>query len=160
MADTQASLSAEQFKSEVRGYLRDFPELNRLISGEESSDRMVEYCIWLAVDEWNTTPPLSAHTITDFPSRLILLQMTVCHLLTSVGLLKSRNRFIYNDGGFSVQTEEQDVAYTRWIQLLRSQLDPRINRLKVALNINGGYGAGMGSEYGWINGWYGLPEQT
>jgi hypothetical protein len=119
---------------------------------------MIEYCAWLAIDEWNTTPPLSAHTITDFPSRLILLQLTLCHLLTSVGLLKSRNRFIYNDGGFSVQTEEQDVAYTRWIQLLRSQLDPRINRLKVALNISSGYGGGMGSEYGWINGWYGIEE--
>lgn len=146
----------EQFKSEVRGYIRDFPELNRLISGEESSDRMVEYCIWLSIDEWNTTPPVTANVLSDFPSRLILLQLTLCHLLTSVGLLKSRNRFTYNDGGFSVQTEEQDTMYSRWIQLLRSQVDPKLMRLKVALNISGGYGGGLGSEYGWINGWYGL----
>lgn len=158
MATTQAGLSLEQFKSEVRGYLRDFPELNRLISGEESSDRMIEYCTWLAIDEWNTTPPLSAHKISDFPSRLILLQLTVCHLLTSVGILKSRNRFVYNDGGFSVQSEEQDAVYTRWIQLLRSQLNPRINRLKIAMNISDGYGSGLGSEYGWIHGWYGVED--
>jgi len=146
----------EQFKSEVRGYIRDFPELNRLISGEESSDRMVEYCIWLSIDEWNTTPPVTANVLSDFPSRLILLHLTLCHLLTSVGILKSRNRFTYNDGGFSVQTEEQDTMYSRWIQLLRSQVDPKLMRLKVALNISGGYGGGLGSEYGWINGWYGL----
>ena len=29
-----------RFVSEVRMYLRDFPELNRLIDGEETSDRM------------------------------------------------------------------------------------------------------------------------
>ena len=156
MADAAPALAMEQFRSEVRGYVRDFPELNRLISGEESSDRMIEYCAFLALDEWNTTPPLSGNSIADFPSRIILLQLTICHLLTSVGILKSRNRFMYNDGGFSVQTEDQDTAYTRWIQLLRSQTEPKMLRLKVALNIRGGYGAGLSSEYGWIHGWYGL----
>ncbi len=156
MSTSISPLTAEQFNSEVRAYVRDFPELNRLISGEESSDRMIEYCVFLALDEWNTTPPLSTHSISGFPSRGILLRLTLCHLLTSVGILKSRNKFSYTDGGFSAQTEDQDTSYTRWIQLLRSQLNPQILRLKVALNINEGWGAGMGSEYGWINGWYGL----
>ena len=145
-----------QFVSEVRAYLRDFPELNRLISGEESSDRMIEYCVCLGLDEYNTTPPLSSSTISDFPSRMILLHLTLCHLLTSVGILKSRNRFAYNDSGFSVETDSQDTRYTQWISLLRSQVNPMIIRLKVALNIAGGYDAGLGSDYGWINGWYGI----
>jgi hypothetical protein len=157
MAET-SPIVLEQFKSEVRAYLRDFSELNRLISGEESSDRMIEYCALLALDEWNTTPPLSNNSISNFPSRLILLQLTICQLLHSVGILKSRNRFVYNDGGFSVQTEEQDGMYQRWIQMIRSQVDPRITRLKIALNIADGWGAGMGSEYGWIHGWYGLSS--
>tara|TARA_Y100001938_G_C7915322_1_gene341671 strand:- start:197 stop:667 length:471 start_codon:yes stop_codon:yes gene_type:complete len=150
------SPTMSQFISEIRGYVRDFPELNRLISGEESSDRMVEYCTCLAIDEWNTTPPLSNVGISDFPSRFILLQLTLCHLLTSVGILKSRNRFAYSDGGFSVETEGQDDRYVRWIQLIRSQLEPKILRLKIAKNISEGYGASVGSEYGWIHGWYGL----
>jgi len=156
MASAAAGISMEQFKSEVRGFLRDFPELNRLISGEESSDRMIEYCTWLAIDEWNVTPPLSSHALSDFPSRFILLHLTIIHLLTSVGILKSRNRFSYSDGGFSVQTEEQDGMYQRWIQLMRSQVDAKILRLKTALNISNGWGAGLGSEYGWVHGWYGL----
>ena len=151
-----SALALEQFKSAVRGYIRDFPELNRLVTGEESSDRMIQYCVFLALDEYNTTPPLTGNTVSDFPSRVILLQLTVIHLLTSVGILKSRNRFVYNDGGFSVQTEQQDATYLQWISLLRSQVEPKLTRLKVALNISGGYGAALPSEYTWINSWYGL----
>jgi len=156
VASKPPPLALAQFKDEVRGYIRDFPELNRLIAGEESSHRMVEYCIWLAVDEWNTTPPLANVGVANFPSRGILLQLTICHLLTSVGILKSRNRMPYNDGGFSVDPESQDGAYQQWISLLRSQLNPRMVNLKVALNIAGGWGAGAPSEYGVINGWYGV----
>ena len=156
MSTTASPLTMSQFVSEVRAYIRDFPELNRLISGEESSDRMIEYCVWLAIDEWNTTPPLSGSNISNFPSRVILLQLTMCHLLSSVGVLKSRNRFSYNDSGFSVQTDAQDDRYIRWIGLLRSQVNQRVTQLKVALNVAGGYGAGLSSDYGWINGWYGV----
>lgn len=148
--------SMDQFKSEVRDFIRDFPELNRLVSGEETSDRMIEYCACMAIDEWNTTPPLSNNGISDFPSRFILMNLTICHILTSVGILKSRNRFQYSDGGFSVETEGQDDRYVRWIQLIRSQVNPLIRNYKVAKNISEGYGASLGSEYGWIHGWYGL----
>tara|TARA_Y100001973_G_scaffold106120_1_gene182163 strand:- start:8635 stop:8859 length:225 start_codon:yes stop_codon:yes gene_type:complete len=73
-----------------------------------------------------------------------------------VGILKSRNRFVYSDSGFSVETDKQDDRYTRWIGVLRTQTNPMVMRLKVALNIADGYGAGLSSDYGWINGWYGI----
>jgi hypothetical protein len=155
-----APLTEDQFVGEVRGFLRDFTELNRLISGEETSDRMVRYCISLAVDEWNTTPPLSSHEVSNFPSRGLLLHLTVINLLTSVGILKSRNSFAYSDGGFTVQTEEHDSRYQRWIQMFRSTGPASfqsIRNLKIALNLQGGWGAGLGSEYGLIHGWYGTP---
>mgnify|MGYP001579391306 CR=1 FL=1 len=148
-------LETRQFVSEVRAYIRDFPELNRLIAGHETSDRLMEYMVWLALDEWNTTPPLSSQTVETFPSRAILLSLTLCHLLTSVGILKSRNRMPYSDGGFSVDTETQDDSYPKWIQLLRSQVNPRILQLKIALNIAGGWGTSVRSEYALIHGWYG-----
>ena len=156
---TTPPLSEDQFVGEVRDFVRDFPELNRLISGEESSDRMIRFCANLALDEWNTLPPLSGHAISNFPSRSILLYLTVIHLLSSVGLLKSRNAFAYSDGGFTVQTEEHDTRYQRWIQFFRTAgpaARQAMRELKVALNINGGWDAGVGSEYGWIHGWYGL----
>lgn len=135
--------------------MRDFPELNRVIKGAETSERMLEYCVWLSLDEWNTIPPLSSLTVANFPSRGILLQLTICHVLMSVGLLKSRNKLPYNDGGFSVDTETQDESYQRWIQLIRSQVNPRILQLKIALNIAGGWDGGVGSDYAYVNGWYG-----
>ena len=156
---TTPPLTADQFAGEVRGFVRDFPELNRLISGEESSNRMIRYCCELAIDEWNTTPPLSGHAITNFPSRVILLHLTMIHLLTSVGILKSRNSFAYSDGGFTVQTDEHDTRYQRWIQFFRSTGPASrhaIQQLKISLNIQGGWDAGVGSEYGWLHGWYGL----
>lgn len=156
---TTPPLTVDQFVGEVRSFVRDFPQLNRLISGEESSDRMIRYCAVLAVDEWNVTPPLSGHSVTNFPSRSVLLHLTIIHLLASVGILKSRNSFAYSDGGFTVQTEEHDTRYMKWIQFFRS-MGPASYRavkdLKIALNIQGGWGAGVGSEYGWIHGWYGL----
>lgn len=152
-----AAITLSQFTGEVRAFMRDFDELNRLISGEESSDRMVQFAITLALDEWNTTPPLTGHSLSNFPSRGLLLYLTVIHLLTSVGILKSRNSFAYSDGGFTVQTEEHDTRYQRWIQLFRTA-GPVANmqKLKISLNIVGGWDSGVGSEYGWIHGWYGL----
>ena len=150
------TLSYATFVPEVRAFIRDFPELNRLISGEETSNRLIEYCAHLAVDEYNTSPPLTRHDISSFPSRTILLNLTLIQILTSVGILHSRNRFSYNDGGFSVETEQQETLYQNWIQLLRSQTMPRMQALKVAKNIESGWGGGVGSEYGWIHGWYGL----
>lgn len=152
-----APLTFADFVPEVRAFIRDFPELNRLISGEESSSRMIDYCTHLAIDEFNTTPPLiGVFGISNFPSRTVLLYYTICHLLTSVGILKSRNRFQYSDGGWSSDTEQQDSLYMNWVQLFRRQVQPQAQALKISLNIEGGWGAGVGSEYGWIAGWYGL----
>ena len=66
---TPQPLTYNNFVPEVRAYIRDFPELNRLISGEETSNRMIEYCARLAIDEYNTTPPLTSLAIGAFPSR-------------------------------------------------------------------------------------------
>jgi hypothetical protein len=151
-----APLTFDDFVPEVRAFIRDFPELNRIITGQESSNRLINYCANLAVDEFNTMPPLTRYGITNFPSRNILLYLTICHLLFSVGILKSRNRFQYSDGGWSSDTEQQDTLYLNWIRLLRGQITPQAQALKIALNIEGGWGAGVGSEYGWIHGWYGL----
>jgi hypothetical protein len=151
------TLTFENFIPEVRAYIRDFKELNRLISGYETSDRLIQYCVHLAIDEFNTTPPLlGTFQLGSFPSRTILLDLTIVRILISVGLLKSRNRFSYSDGGWSSDTEQQDSLYQQWIQFLRSQSQPRMEKLKIALNIEGGWGGGVGSEYGWIHGWYGL----
>lgn len=143
----------EAFAEEVRYYLRDFPELNRLISGEESSSRMVQYCALLALEEWNARSPVQYTSVKAFPSRGILLQLTIIQLLTSAGILHSRNRLPYNDGGFQADTEAQADEYPKWIQLLRAQVNPLIERLSVRLNIAGAYGGGVPSQYSLLSNW-------
>lgn len=143
----------EAFAEEVRYYVRDFPELNRLISGEESSSRMVQYCALMALEEWNARSPVQFASVSAFPNRLILMTLTVIQLLTSVGILHSRNRLPYNDGGFTADTEAQADEYPKWIQMLRAQVNPLIERLIVRLNIAGAYGGGVPSEYSLIHNW-------
>ena len=45
------------FVQTVRGYLRDFPELNRLVAGEESTDRQIAWSVLDALTDFNGTPP-------------------------------------------------------------------------------------------------------
>ena len=146
----------DEFATEVRDYIQDFAEINRLIVGRETSHRRVKYSVILAIDEWNNTPPVDNHSMENFPSRYILLNLTICHILRAVAIIKGRNRFSYSDGGFQVETEAQDDRYIRMIQLIKSEITPFIRNLKTSLNIAKGWGLGIGSDYGLINGWYGI----
>src|SRR6056300_168271 len=103
-----ATQNLGQFVTQVRQYLRDFPELNRLIDGEESSDRMIAWAAIDALDDINNTPPLiGAYTIDSFPYRSLLLRGTVIAVLESVGLLQTRNQINYNDGGIQVSASDK-----------------------------------------------------
>lgn len=149
------SIALQSFTDEVRRFTRDHPELNRLISGVESSDRTIHYCITLAIDEWNSTPPLETRSLENFPSRFVLLYLTIIHLLVSASILKMRNKFRYVDGQWTSDTEPQAELYPQMIGLLRQQVAQVMRDIKVANNIASAWGRGVHSEYGWINGWYG-----
>ena len=148
-------LDTVKFAEDVRSWIRDFPELNRLINGEESSPRMVQFAAHLALDEWNALSPVQFTSVSDFPNKLILTTLTVIHLLTSVGILHSRNKLPYSDGGFTADTEAQADEYPKWISLLRAQIDPLMRTLSIRLNIAGARAGGVQSEYGLIHNWYG-----
>lgn len=141
---------------EVRDYLNDYPQLNRLITGRMASNGLIQFSMRLALDEFNTTPPLiGRYNADNFPSLDIFLKLTLIHVLTSAALLHARNKIAYNDGGYSVETEQQEMLYQRWVQIFRQEVSARIQQLKIALNIEGGWGDGLGSEYAYTAGWYG-----
>jgi hypothetical protein len=145
----------------VRLVMRDYPELNRLIRGEEHSDRLVAWAIMDVLDDWNTTPPLIGNvTIVTFPSTRLLVKGAIAQLLTSVGLLSTRNAVAFSDGGFSYNTDKTR-ALTTWIQLFQNEYEKKKLRLKTAQNIAGGFGSGVHSEYAWLNsGWYGNWDEN
>tara|TARA_B100000886_G_C20408326_1_gene485847 strand:+ start:1424 stop:1954 length:531 start_codon:yes stop_codon:yes gene_type:complete len=141
----------------VRAKLRDFPELNRLIEGRETSDREIAFAIVDAIDDFNTTPPLlGSYTIENFPSMSLLIRGAIINVLESVGLLQTRNQMSYSDGqGVGVGISDKAPLLLNWIQLYQGQYEQKKFRLKQALNLgNALNGSGVPSEYVLINGYF------
>lgn len=149
------NVSLEQFIGTVRLYMRDYSALNRLIAGEEHSDRMIAWAIIDALDDFNTTPPMTNYGLANFPSPSILLRGTVINLLQSIGLLMTRNHLTFSDGGLQVGVSDKTPLIQSWIQLFNNSYEEKKQRLKIALNIEGGWGGGVHSEYLWVSGFYG-----
>lgn len=150
-----AQIALEQFVGVVRMYLRDSPELNRLIQGEEHSDRLIAWAIIDALEDFNVTPPFTAYQLTNFPSKSLLRQGAVINLLESVGLLMTRNHLNFSDGGIQVGVSDKTPLIQSWIQLFTNKYEDRKNKIKIALNIENGWGGGIHSEYLWTSGFYG-----
>ena len=141
----------------VRSKLRDFPELNRLIAGYESSDKQIALAMLETVDDWNTTPPLiDSTTILNFPSISLLVNGTIIHLLTSIGLLQTRNHMSYSDGqGIQTSVSDKTPMLLQWLNLFTSQYERKKVQLKQAINLRDALnGSGVSSEYMLINGYF------
>ncbi len=145
----------EQFIGTVRLYMRDYAVLNRLIAGEEHSDRMIAWAVIDTIDDFNSTPPITNYTLLNFPSSSLLVRGTTVNLLQSVGLLMTRNQLNFSDGGLQVSVSDKAPLIQSWIQMLSNGYEEKKKQLKIALNLEGGWGGGVHSEYKWINGFYG-----
>jgi hypothetical protein len=150
----------KDFVYAVRGYMRDFPELNRLLRGEESTDRQIAWSVLDALADFNGTPPLTAYTLSYLLQRqqhALLLRMTVCALLESVGLLQTRNHLNYSDGGINVGINDKTPLITQWLNYFKSTTEQMKQRVKVAFNIESILGpgnAGVHSELWALNATY------
>ena len=137
-------------------YLRDFPELNRLISGEETSDRMIAWAVIDTLDDFNTTPPfIGSYGLENFPSLSLLREGAVIKVLESVGLLQLRNQMNYSDGGITVNVSDKSQFLMGWINMFRNSYEQRKVRIKSSINVEMAFeGDGIHSEYFVINGVY------
>lgn len=149
-------MAYEQMADVIRAFTRDFADLNRLIRGVESSNRLIFWAIDDALEDWNTTPPLIGQvSIETFPARRLLVRGAVIHLLESVGLLQTRNHLQFSDGGIQVGVSDKTPLIQAWLQYFKNDYEQKKLRLKVSMNIEGAWGGGVRSEYSWINGFYG-----
>lgn len=144
----------------VREYLRDHPELNRLIAGEETGDRFYAWAILDALSRFNGTPHLTNFTFEDmlnYQQHFLMLRLTVETVLESVGLLQTRNHVNYSDGGINLGVNDKTPLIQNWLQMWSARNDQLITRVKVALNIQGILGsefAGVFSELWAVNSTY------
>ena len=146
----------------VRTSIRDDPRLNRLITGEETNDRMIAWAIVDCLDNFNITPPLlnppfELYHFLAADGRISGFSMirvgTVARLLESIIHLKMRNYMSYSDGGVTVTTEE-GVPQLMQLKGAMEQYYENIKReYKVAKNISRAMGpSNTHSPYWLING--------
>ena len=151
-----AHLELNSFVNQVRVFMRDYPELNRLVSGEESSNRQIAWAVFDAVDDFNTTPPfIGPYDVSNFPSKSKLVRATVCSLLQSIGLLQTRNHLTFSDGGIQVGINDKTPLLQTWIQMFKNDWEDWKMKFKVAANIESAWDGGVFSEYRFVNNFYG-----
>lgn len=157
MSDTMRS-----FVQTVRLYMRDHAELNRLIAGEESSDRMIAWAVLDALSDFNSTPPpLGEFTLDDLIQQRqlqsLLLRMTVIALIESVGLLQTRNQLNYSDGGLNVGVNDKTPLLMGWLKYFKATTEQKVGMVKISMNISNlldGSASGVFSEMWAVNGTY------
>lgn len=152
------SARMRQYVVMIRDFMRDHPEINRLIRGQETSDRQIMWAILDAIDFYNSTPPfLGNASIQSFPSLHILKRLAVAEVLESVALLQARNHLSFSDGGISYSVSDKHQMLMSWAQMFRNSAEQRLAKWKRAANIEAAMGGGGAfSEYFAINGIY-LP---
>ncbi len=157
-ADAALLTTAKGYVSLVRAQLRDYPELNRLVAGQENSDRQLLMAIFLALDDWNATPPLLASVkLANHPSPALLVQGAIVEVLKSNGILQTRNQLTYSEGqGVQTSVSDKGPALMNWISLFQSTYEAKKKQLKVAINLRDALGqaTGVSSELLIVNGFF------
>jgi hypothetical protein len=125
---------------EVREYLGDYAQNNRLIEGEEFSDTRVSLCMGLAVDEYNTNPPFTVYSTADFPSKSILLWGTLWKMFEGKAAEFARNTLSYSDGGVQIPIEEKAELYKTLANGFHQNFNDQMRILKTHVNMESGWG--------------------
>lgn len=132
---------------QVRTFLRDHPEVNALIDGEETGDPTLELFVDMAIDDWVNSPPLLGPvTVENHPMKGALILYVCAMCLWSASILQARNNLAYSDGGISVQTSDKSQIYQQLSAQLMQRYEYLKMRLKKSQNAELAYG-GLLSEY-------------
>ena len=146
------------FVQSVRGFIRDFPELNRLVRGVESTDRQIAWAVLDAVSDFNGTPHFTQLTLEELlmkQQHALMRRLTVIVLLESIGMLQTRNHLNYSDGGLNVGVNDKTPLLMNWLQYFKGSTEQMKQRVKVAMNIEAAMGGpGVHSEYWAVNATY------
>ena len=132
----------EDLVEDLRNFLRDHPKLNRILGGDnEHSDDDLKLALKNALDEINSfPPPLGNFDFNDFPSRSLLIKGGAIWALESAGIVQSRNRLQYSEGGVSVSVSDKAQSYQSWIQAFLKTYLQQIQRIKQSINLQGAFG--------------------
>lgn len=136
----------------IRYWMRDHPQLNRLLEGEENSDRMILWALIDAVDDFNNTPPLIGMAFRDIPKSTLKYGVAVT-LMESLTFLAVRNSLAYSDGGITINIDKTSQLM-QLRQMMQATYEQKKRDFKTAKNISLGYDS-ISSEYRLLAGYYG-----
>lgn len=138
---------------EIRLYIKDFAEDNRLLDGEEFTDIEIKLGMDLAISEYNMMPPGSSVNRVTFPNKALLMSGTLYKLFAGRAALLSRNTMNYSDGGISVPVEERAQLYTSLASMYQNDFVNGARMLKTAYNLEVLGWGGVRSDYSNMPGW-------
>lgn len=140
-----SSLAFEAHVQSVRLFMRDFSELNLLIRGEESSDRMIAWATVDFISDFNGTPYFTNYSLDDLFSMQLqsfCVRGTVISLLQSLMIFYARNHLPFSDGGLSVSINDKAPIIQSMLSLFQSAYEQQKRLVKTALNVEGIMDAG------------------
>jgi hypothetical protein len=154
---------SDQFNSFIhmmRLWMRDYPQLNRLIRGVEHSNRLIAWAVLDFLSDFNMTPPplgqYPLEQLLDMGYTSLARRGTAIALIESVGMLQTRNQLNFSDGGINVGISDKTPQLQSWLSIFQSKYEQDKTKIKISLNIQGILGErGVHSEYYFINGFYG-----
>lgn len=124
----------------VRLFMRDFSELNLLIRGEESSDRMIAWATVDFLSDFNGTPPFTSFNLNDLVAKNLqnlAVRGTVISLLQSLMIFYARNHLPFSDGGLSVNIMDKAPIIQSMLSLFQSAYEQQKRMVLTAINIEG-----------------------
>lgn len=145
--DALVTKRMEKARRYLRLFMRDTPQLNRLIRKEESDNELFDFAIEMCISDWNTSPPLiGSVSIANFPSLFLLMHGAAIQILSTQGLLQARNQLQYNAGGSSFMRSDKTNIYFQWMTAFDNKYQLQKRNIKIHQNIENGWG-GVVSEY-------------
>lgn len=143
----------------VRFFMRDYAELNRLTAGKDHSNRHIMWAVLDTLSDWSSTPPFIGADLTAIIQRgwqSIFVRGCAISLIESLHFLHLRNFVSYSDGGVNLQIENPQLLQAA-LQLLKNQYEQKKKQVLIAANIEGAFeGSGVPSEYLFVNSFWGV----
>jgi len=145
--DIRATERMDKAKRYLRLFLRDTPQVNRLIRKEESDDELLTFAIEMAISDWNSTSPhIGSLTIYTYPSLYLLMHAAAIQILKTQGLVQARNELSYSAGGSSFMRSNKSNYYMQWMNAFANDYELKKRNMKISRNVQRGWG-GVASEY-------------
>lgn len=145
--DVRNTKRMDKAKRYLRLFLRDTPQINRLIRKEESDDELLTFALEMAISDWNSTSPhIGQVHIGNYPSLYLLMHAAAIQILKTQGLVQARNELNYSAGGSSFMRSNKSNYYMQWMANFANEYEAKKRNMKISQNIERGWG-GVSSEY-------------